>query len=153
MVLDIEKIRKDFPILKTQMNGKQLVYLDSAATSQKPRQVINAISKYYKTYNSNIHRAIYKISEEATEAYIDSKEKLAKFIHAKKGLEIIYVKNTTEAINLVALSWGEDNVKQGDHILISKMEHHSNIVPWQMLAKRKKAVLDYIELTKSMHID
>lgn len=153
MGLDIEKIRKDFPILKTQMNGKQLVYLDSAATSQKPRQVINAISKYYKTYNANIHRAIYKISEEATEGYIDSKERLAKFIHARKGLEIIYVRNTTEAINLVALSWGEDNVKQGDHILISKMEHHSNIVPWQMLAKKKGAVLDYIELTSGMHID
>ncbi|MDE1828560.1 MAG: aminotransferase class V-fold PLP-dependent enzyme, partial [Candidatus Micrarchaeota archaeon] len=153
MVLDVEKIRKDFPILKTQMNGKQLVYLDSAATSQKPRQVINAISRYYKTYNANIHRAIYKISEEATEGYIDSKEKLAKFIHARKGLEIIYVRNTTEAINLVALSWGNDNVKQGDHILISKMEHHSNIVPWQMLAKKKGALLDYIELTPSMHID
>ncbi|MDE1828557.1 MAG: cysteine desulfurase [Candidatus Micrarchaeota archaeon] len=153
MALDVEKIRKDFPILKTQMNGKQLVYLDSAATSQKPKQVINAISRYYKTYNANIHRAIYKISEEATEGYIDSKEKLAKFIHAKKGLEIIYVRNTTEAINLVSLSWGNDNIKQGDHILISKMEHHSNIVPWQMLAKKKGAMLDYIELTPSMHID
>lgn len=153
MEFDVEKIRKDFPILKTQMNGKQLVYLDSAATSQKPRQVINAISKYYKTYNSNIHRAIYKISEEATEDYIDSKERLAKFIGARKGLEIIYVKNTTEAINLVALSWGNDNVNQGDRILISKMEHHSNIVPWQMLAKRKGAILDYIELTPKMQID
>ena len=153
MEIDVEKIRKDFPILKTEMNGKRLVYLDSASTSQKPRQVIGAISKYYKTYNSNIHRAIYKISEEATEGYLDSKEKIAKFIHAHKGLEIIYVRNTTEAINLVALSWGNDNIKQGDRILISKMEHHSNIVPWQMLAKRKGAILEYVELTAQMQID
>ncbi|MDE1869571.1 MAG: cysteine desulfurase [Candidatus Micrarchaeota archaeon] len=151
--MDVEKIRRDFPILKTEMDGKRLVYLDSASTSQKPRQVINAISKYYKTYNSNIHRAIYKISEEATAGYLDSKERIAKFIHAKKGIEIIYVRNTTEAINLVALSWGNDNIGQGDCILISKMEHHSNLVPWQMLAKRKGAALEYIELDSQMQID
>ncbi|MGI0141779.1 MAG: cysteine desulfurase [Candidatus Micrarchaeales archaeon] len=152
-MLDVEKIRKDFPILKTQMNGKMLVYLDSAATSQKPRQVIGAINKYYKTYNANIHRGIYQIAEKATEEYIDSKNLLAKFLKAKKYQEIIYVRNATEAINVVALSWGNANVSAGDHILISRMEHHSNIVPWQILAKRKGAILDYIELKDGKTID
>ncbi|MDE1846056.1 MAG: cysteine desulfurase [Candidatus Micrarchaeota archaeon] len=151
--IDVERIRKDFPILKVQMNGKELAYLDSAATSQKPRQVISKIGKFYKTYNANIHRGLYKISEEATEEYIKSKDVCAKFIHAGKSNQIIYVKNTTEAINLVALSWGDANIGEGDRILISKMEHHSNIVPWQMLAKRKKAVLDYIEITEGMQLD
>jgi len=104
--MDVDAIREDFPILKTKMNGKPLVYLDSAATSQKPRQVISAISEYYQKYNANIHRGIYKISEQATEEYINSKEKLAKFINAESKEQIIYGRNTTEAINTVALSWG-----------------------------------------------
>jgi cysteine desulfurase/selenocysteine lyase len=146
--LDVAGIKKDFPILATKMNGKPLVYLDSAATSQKPIQVISAITKYYREYNANIHRGVYKISEMATEAYTDSKRKLANFIGANSIEEIVYVRNTTEAINLVALSWGDANVQKGDHILISEMEHHSNIVPWQILAKKKGAVLDYIKLDK-----
>ncbi len=145
-ILDIDSIRKDFPILKIKMNGKPLVYLDSAATSQKPKQVIDAISDYYTNYNANTHSGIYKIAEEATAKYIESKTKLAKLIGAGAVEEIIYVRNTTEAINLVALAWGDQNVKKGDHILISQMEHHSNIVPWQMLAKRRGAILDYIKL-------
>jgi cysteine desulfurase/selenocysteine lyase len=128
------------------MNGKRLVYLDNAATSQKPNKVIDAIHDYYTQYNANIHRGVYKISERATEEYINSKQKLADMVGASSIEEIIYVRNTTEAINLVALTWGEMNVKKGDHILISQMEHHSNIIPWQMLAKRNDAVLDYIEL-------
>jgi cysteine desulfurase/selenocysteine lyase len=146
--IDVESIKKDFPILGTSMNGKRLVYLDSAATSQKPIQVIDAISNYYKTFNANIHRGIYKISEQATEEYTASKVKLAKFIGAKSYQEIVYVRNTTEAINLAALSWGGANIKNGDHILITQMEHHSNIVPWQMLAQRTGAVLDYVMLNE-----
>lgn len=144
----VEEIRADFPILKTEMNGKPLVYLDNAATSQKPRLVLDAMDDYYKTYNANIHRGIYRIAEKATEEYTASKEKIAKFINAASMEEIIYVRNTTEAINLVTLSWGNDNIKKGDHILISEMEHHSNMVPWMLLAKRKGAVLDYIPLSK-----
>lgn len=145
---DVDRIREDFPILKVKMNGKPLVYLDSAATSQKPNSVIDAISNYYRNYNANIHRGIYKIAEDATAAYIESKGKFADLINAGSMQEIIYVRNTTEAINLVALSWGDANVRRGDHILISRMEHHSNMVPWMLLAKKKKAVLDYIELDK-----
>ncbi len=153
MKIDVEQIRKDFPILKKKMNGKPLDYLDSAATAQKPRQVINAVTRYYKTYNANIHRGIYAISERATEEYQESKEMLAKFINGGDYKNIVYVRNTTEAINLVALTWGEQNIKEGDHILISKMEHHSNIVPWQLLARKKKAILDYIELKDEKFID
>ena len=147
--LDVEKIRNDFPILKIKMNGKPLAYLDSAATSQKPIQVIDTISEFYKTYNANIHRGIYQIAERATEVYIDSKKRLAGFINAGSYQEIVYVRNTTEAINLVAYSWGGANIKKGDHILISDMEHHSNIVPWQLLAKKKGAALDYVKLDSS----
>lgn len=144
--LDVNSIKKDFPILETNAEGKRLIYLDSAATSQKPVQVIDVISDYYRRYNANIHRGIYRISEQATEEYTKSKEKLANFIGAKSYQEIVYVRNTTEAINLAALSWGDANIKKGDHILITQMEHHSNIVPWQMLAQRKGAVLDYVML-------
>jgi cysteine desulfurase/selenocysteine lyase len=148
MDFDIEKIRADFPILKIKMNERPLVYLDSAATSQKPRQVIDAIVDYYKNYNANIHRGLYRISEKATEEYTESKAKVAKFINASGKEEIIYVKNTTEAINLAALSWGDANIRKGDRILISEMEHHSNMVPWMVLAKKKGAILDYIQLDK-----
>jgi cysteine desulfurase / selenocysteine lyase len=147
--LDIEGIRKDFPILNTKMNGKDLIYLDSAATSQKPIAVLEAMDNYYKTYNANVHRGVYKIAEKATEGYIDSKNKIARFINANSMEEIIYGRNATEAINLVAYSWGDANIKKGDHILLSEMEHHSNMVPWMMLAKRKGAVVDYITLDKS----
>ncbi len=146
-LLDFDIIKEDFPILGIKSHGKPFVYLDSAATSQKPKQVINAISDYYSTYNANINRGVYEISERATDAYINSKMKVAGFINAKGIEEIVYVRNATEAINLVALTWGDQNIKSGDHILISEMEHHSNIVPWQLLAKRKGAVLDYVKLS------
>ncbi len=151
--LDVKKIKKDFPILSTKMNGKPLAYLDSAATSQKPRRVIDAVSYYYGNYNANIHRGIYKISERATEAYIKSKEDLAKFINAKSYREVVFLRNATEAINLVALSWGDANIKRGDRILTTSMEHHSNMVPWQLLAKRKGAHLDYARLSENSFID
>jgi len=145
-MLSVESIRKDFPILRSKMNGKQLVYLDNAATTQKPKQVIKAIEDYYKKYNANIHRGIYKLAEEATAMYEESKQKVADFIGADGIEEIVYTRNTTESLNLVAIAWGEANIKKGDHILISEMEHHSNMVPWQLLAKRKGAYLDYIKI-------
>ncbi|MFP3279351.1 MAG: cysteine desulfurase, partial [Candidatus Micrarchaeota archaeon] len=145
-MLDVEAIRKDFPILSSKMNGKQLVYLDNAATTQKPRQVINAIEDYYTKYNANIHRGIYKLAEEATAMYEESKKKVADFIGADGIEEVVYTRNATESLNLVAIAWGEANIEKGDHILISEMEHHSNMVPWQLLAKRKGAYLDYIKI-------
>lgn len=151
--LDVEKIRKDFPILKTTSGGKKLVYLDSAATSQKPLSVIETVSNYYKTYNANIHRGLYDISVKATEEYTNSKQLVADFIKANSYREILYCKNTTEAINLVALTWGEQNVEKGDRILATEMEHHSNIVPWQLLAKRKGAKLEYVRMNEDFTID
>ncbi len=148
MELDVSEVRKDFPILGTKRSGKRLVYLDSAATSQKPSSVIDAVGYYYRNYNANIHRGLYGIAEKATEAYTDSKRLVAKLINAESYRNIVYVRNTTEAINLVALSWANANIKKGDTILITQMEHHSNIVPWQLLAKRKGAKLDYVGLTK-----
>jgi len=145
-MLSVESIRKDFPILRSKMNGKQLVYLDNAATTQKPKQVIKAIEDYYKKYNANIHRGIYRLSEEATAMYEESKQKVADFIGAKGIEEIVYTRNATESLNLVAIAWGEANIEKNDHILISEMEHHSNMVPWQLLAKRKEAKLDYIKI-------
>lgn len=152
-MLDVEKIRKDFPILSLQTNGKPLVYLDSAATSQKPRQVISAVSSHYRKRNANIHRGIYRLSEEATQEYLRSKELVARFIGAKSYRNIVYLRSTTEAINAVARAWGDANVGAGDRILITEMEHHSNIVPWQMLAKRKGAHLDYAKLKDDKFID
>ncbi len=146
MEFNVDEIRKDFPILHTKNMGKDLIYLDSAATSQKPIQVINAIMEYYKTYNANIHRGLYDISVKATEGYTNSKEKVAKFINAQSYREILYCKNTTEAINLVALTWAEQNLKEGDGILLTQMEHHSNIVPWQILSKKKRLVLEYAKV-------
>ncbi|MEM4277625.1 MAG: cysteine desulfurase [Candidatus Nitrosocaldus sp.] len=145
-ILDVERIRADFPILSRKVrNGKRLIYFDNAATTQKPRQVIDAIYNYYMNYNANIHRAVHQLSEEATDAYEGSRAKVARFIDAKSD-EIIFVRNATEAINLVAYAWGRANIKAGDTIVVSEMEHHSNVVPWQMLAKEKGARLHYIRI-------
>jgi len=143
--LSVEKIRADFPILNRKMSGgKPLVYLDNAATSQKPLAVIDAIHDYYMNYNSNIHRAVHQLGEEATIAFERTREKVAKFINARSTEEIIFTRNATEALNLIAYSWGRTNVKKGDKIVITEMEHHSNIVPWQILASEKGAKLEYI---------
>lgn len=153
-LFDVDKIRSDFPILTTKTSsGKPLVYLDSAATSQKPRQVIESISDYYSTYNANIHRGLYDISARATEEYTKSKELVAKFINAESYNEIVYSRNTTESINLVSLSWAERNMKKGDIVLTTQMEHHSNLVPWQMLARRKGVVLEYAKLKNGVTLD
>src|SRR6058998_4056463 len=144
---DIEKVREDFPILKRKINGKPIVYLDNAATSQKPRQVIETIERYYEEYNANIHRGIYSISEEATTAHENARARVARFINAQSPEEIVFLRGTTEAINLVANSWGRTNISPGDGIMLTEMEHHSNIVPWQLLAKEKAAHLKYIGVT------
>ncbi|MFL6474888.1 MAG: cysteine desulfurase [Nitrososphaera sp.] len=143
--LNVEKIREDFPILKRQLSGgKPLVYLDNAATTQKPLAVINAIRDYYMNYNSNIHRAVHQLAEEATLEFEKTREKVAEFINARSTEEIIFTRNATEAINLIAYSWGRANVKKNDSVIITEIEHHSNIVPWQILASEKKAKLEYI---------
>ena len=140
-----ENLRKDFPILKrTVRDNKRLVYLDNASTTQKPNQVIDSITDYYRRYNSNIHRAVYALAEEATEAYEATRDKIATFINVKDRQEIIFVRGTTEAINLVAYAWGRSHIKEGDIIVTTEYEHHSNIVPWQLLTQEKGAKLEYI---------
>ena len=141
---DVLKIRGDFPILQTQVRGKPLVYLDNAATSQKPDAVIAAISRYYSHQNANIHRGVYKLSADATAAYEDARAKIASFIDASSPAEIVFVRGCTEGINLLASSWGSANLRPGDEILLSEMEHHSNIVPWQLAAQRTGATIRVI---------
>jgi cysteine desulfurase/selenocysteine lyase len=140
---DIEAVRRDFPILDQEVNGKPLVYLDSGATSQKPLSVIQAMDDYYRTYNANVHRGIYQISEKASAAYEEARKKVARFINAKSWREVIFTRNTTESINLVAYTWGRRNIKAGDTILLTEMEHHANLVPWQQLAAETGAHLAF----------
>jgi cysteine desulfurase/selenocysteine lyase len=139
--LDVERVRKDFPILQQEIYGKPLVYLDSAATSQKPRAVIEALDRYYEQDNSNVHRGVHRLSERATHDYEAAREKVRRFVNAAHAHEIVFVRGTTEAINLVAQTYGRARVRSGDEIVITVMEHHSNIVPWQMLCEEKGAVL------------
>ncbi len=145
---DVTRVRRDFPILATQAHGKPLVYLDNGATSQKPQSVIDAVSHYYESGNANVHRGVYALSESATAAYEGTRAKVARFLNAREDREIIYVRGTTEAINLVASSFGRLKVKAGDEILVSAMEHHSNIVPWQMLAEQTGAGLKVIPMNE-----
>jgi len=148
-VLDVESVRRDFPILEREVNGMRLIYLDSAATSQKPEVVINTMDHYYRWYNANVHRGIHKLAEEATAGYEGARSKVAQFINAKNARECIFTRNTTEAINLVAYTWGRANIKAGDEILLTEMEHHSNLVPWQRLAEEKGARLRYIPIDET----
>lgn len=145
-MIDIQKIRADFPILDQEINEKPLAYLDNAATSQKPKQVIEALTHYYEFDNANVHRGVHTLAARATDAYESARVKVAKFIHAREVAEIIFTRGTTSAINLVVDSYAEANIEAGDEIVISYLEHHSNLIPWQQLAKRKGAVLKYIEL-------
>jgi cysteine desulfurase / selenocysteine lyase len=151
--LETNKIRNDFPILTRKINGKPFVYLDNASTTQKPSSVINKIVNYYSFYNSNIHRAVYDIAEEATNAYELTRLKISKFINASSPQEIIFTRNATEAINLVAYSWGRKNIQKGDVIILSEQEHHSNIVPWQILAKEKNAQLKYLKIGETGNLN
>jgi len=140
-----ENIRKDFPILtRTVRDNKKLVYLDNASTTQKPNQVIDAITDYYRNHNANIHRAVYALAEESTEAYENARDKIANFVNIKNRQELIFVRGTTEAINLVAYAWGRPHINEGDIIVTTEYEHHSNIVPWQLLTQEKRAKLEYI---------
>ncbi|EHC6486443.1 cysteine desulfurase [Listeria monocytogenes] len=145
-MIDIQKIRADFPILAQEINEKPLAYLDNAATSQKPKQVIEALTHYYEFDNANVHRGVHTLAARATDAYESARGKVAKFIHAREVAEIIFTRGTTSAINLVVDSYAEATIEAGDEIVISYLEHHSNLIPWQQLAKRKGAVLKYIEL-------
>lgn len=147
------KIREDFPIFKRVVKGKPLVYLDSAATSQKPYAVIEAVDNYYKNYNANVHRGVYTISEEATAAYETARDKVADFIHTEHREGVIFTRNATEAINLVASSWGRTNLRSGDEILLTQMEHHSNLVPWHLIAQQTGAKLRFIPLTPDGRLD
>tara|TARA_B100000029_G_scaffold516569_1_gene631279 strand:+ start:55483 stop:56712 length:1230 start_codon:yes stop_codon:yes gene_type:complete len=145
-ISNFQDIKKDFPIFSRKINGKNIIYLDSAATTQKPNEVINSISDYYKNYNSNIHRGIYSISIEATELYENARNTLAKFINANSSRELVFTRNATEAINLVANTWIPSNLKEGDSIILTEMEHHSNLVPWQIIAKKLKLNLKFIKI-------
>lgn len=147
-MLDIKKIRADFPILKQQINGKPLVYLDNAATSQKPQVVIDSIVNYYTTINANIHRGVHTLSQKATDAFEQAREKLQKHFNAKKSYEIIFTAGTTHSINIVATGF-TSFLQKGDELIVSAMEHHSNIVPWQMLCERTGAVLKIIPMNSA----
>ena len=152
--LNVALIREDFPILKRVLRGnRKLVYLDNAATTQKPLSVIDAISNFYKNHNSNIHRGVHQLAEEATIQYESTREKVRKFINARSQDEIIFTRNTTEAINLIAYSWGSKNIGKNDCILITEFEHHSNIVPWQMLAQEKNCNLEYVGMDEDGYFD
>jgi cysteine desulfurase/selenocysteine lyase len=151
--MNIKRIKKDFPILSREVGGKDLVYLDNAATSQKPKAVVEAISNFYYTNNANIHRGLHTLSEEASEMYDNSRQNIAKFLGAKIATEIIFTSGTTESANLIAFGWGEKNLKEGDEIILLLSEHHSNFVPWQEIAKRKKVKLIIEDLLEDYSYD
>ena len=142
-----DSIRDDFPALAQEINGHPLIYFDNAATTQKPRPVLEAIRRYYEHDNANVHRGIHELSNRATAAYEGARERVAQFIHAPSAKDIIFTRGTTEAINLVAATWGATNLREGDVILLTELEHHSNLVPWQLLAQRTGAELRFIPVT------
>nr|BAL57235.1 cysteine desulfurase / selenocysteine lyase [uncultured Chloroflexota bacterium]BAL58053.1 cysteine desulfurase / selenocysteine lyase [uncultured Chloroflexota bacterium] len=154
MSLDVLQIRRDFPVLEREVRpGIRLVYLDSTATSQKPRQVLEAMEKFYRASNANIHRGVHTLAEEATARYEEARAKIARFIHAPSPRQIVYTRNTTEAINLVAYAWGRAFLRPGDRILLTEMEHHSNLVPWYMLAQERNLELDFVPVTAEGLLD
>lgn len=152
MSLNVSKIREDFPILKRKINGNPLIYFDNAATTQKPTQVIEAIKNFYENENANVHRAVYSLSQEATEKYENAREQIAKFINSDQS-EVIFTRGTTEAINLTAFSWGLENLKQGDEVLLSEMEHHSNIIPWEMISQKIGSTTKFIKIKENGQLD
>jgi cysteine desulfurase / selenocysteine lyase len=151
--LDVQAIRADFPILQRQVNGKPLVFLDSAASSQRPRQVIDAMSDYYRCCHANVHRGVHALSELSTDMYEAARKKVTRFIGARSSREVIWTRNATEAINLVAYSWGRTNVRRGDEIITTEMEHHANLVPWQVLAQETGATLRFLHVTPEGLLD
>ena len=152
-LLDVERVKKDFPILDREVHGKRLVYLDSAASSRKPTQVVETMSRYYETTHANVHRGVYQIAEDATAWYEGTRDTVARFIGARRSSEIIYTKNVTEAINLVSNSWGRANLRAGDAVLLTEMEHHANLVPWLMLKESLGIELRYLPLGEDGQLD
>jgi len=148
-MFDIEKIRAEFPILSQQIHGRPLAYLDNAATTQKPQSVIDAVRRYYEEDNANVHRGVHALSERATAAYEGARKTVGGFFNTRSVREVVFTRGTTEAINLVASSWGRANIKAGDEILITHMEHHSNIVPWQMLCEQTGAILKVVPINQA----
>jgi len=148
-----DRVRADTPVLHQTVHDRPLVYLDSAATSQKPRAVLDSMREYYEQYNSNVHRGVHSLSARATDAYEAARLKVARFINAKTDREIVFTRNASEAINLVAYSWGMHTLKAGDEIVLSVAEHHSNLVPWQLVAERTGAVLKHVGLTEQQELD
>jgi cysteine desulfurase / selenocysteine lyase len=151
--LDVARIKADFPILARQVHGKRLVYLDSANSSQKPQAVLDAMDRHYRNYYANIHRGVYTISEESTAAYRSAHDKVARFLNAPSWREIVFTKNITEAINLVAYTWARANLREGDAIVLTQMEHHSNVVPWQILAAERDVELRWVPITDDYRLD
>jgi cysteine desulfurase / selenocysteine lyase len=151
--LDVDTIRRDFPILSRQINDKRLVYLDSAASSQRPQSVIDAMSNYYEQHHANVHRSVYTLAEEATAMYESARRKIARFINAPSHKEVLFGKNVTEQINLVANSWGRKNLQAGDVVVLTEMEHHANFVPWLMLAEEKGLQLRHLRVTDDGYLD
>ena len=149
MSFDVSVVKKDFPLLSREENGEPLIYLDSAATSQKPQKVLDVVDSYYREINANVHRGAYRLAEQATTAMEDAREKVSSFIKSDRSEEIIFTKNATESINLVARSWGESNLNEGDVVLVSSLEHHANIVPWHQLAESRGIEVRWIPLTES----
>ena len=146
MALDVEVIRKDFPIFETRVHDKTLIYLDSAATSQKPRQVVDRMVRFYETENANVHRGVYELSERATAAYEQARDACARFIGATSSRSIVFTRGTTESINLVRFTWARENIREGDEILVTEMEHHSNLIPWQLLTQESGATLRHLPI-------
>ena len=152
-MLEAARLRADFPLLQRQENGRRLVYLDNAATTQKPAQVIDAMDRFYRETNSNVHRSIHELGERATEMYVAAHERVARFVHASSMEEIVFTRGTTEAINLVAGSYGRAKLRRGDSVVVTAMDHHSNLVPWQILCQEKGATLRMVEITEDGRID
>ena len=152
-MFDVKKIREDFPILEREINGKRLVYFDNAATTQKPQAVIDSLVDYYQNYNANVHRGVHSLSMEATDKYEEAREKVAAFINAESSDCLIWTRNSSESLNLVAYTWGEKNIEEGDEIVLTPMEHHSNLVPWQEIARRKGAKIRFIPITSDGLLD
>jgi cysteine desulfurase / selenocysteine lyase len=152
-VYDVEKVRKEFPILERRVGEKRLVYLDNAATSQKPRRVLDALGEYYEVHNANIHRAMHRLAEEATAAYEEAREKVASFLGAPDVRSLVFTRGTTESINLVAYAWGRKNLREGDEVVLTETEHHSNLVPWQLAARATGAKLRFIPILEDGTLD
>ena len=150
---DVEEIRRDFPILERRIEGKRLIYLDNAATSQKPRRVIEALTEYYEEHNANVHRGVHRLADEATAAYEGARQKVARFLGAPEARGLIFTRGTTEAINLVAHAWGRKNLREGDEVVLTEAEHHSNLVPWQLAARATGARLRFIPVLEDGALD